>query len=436
MQEVVRVRPFRPFPILLAVVAVGAAAHFWLRDVYVEPGHVDPYAAPFSAPATIPVEPTPSARAPVAYTGRIAGTVVDVAGTPVASASIELESPSAGRTLLTKSAEDGTFDAGGLEPGAWTVRAEAAGRRPETVDVALARDASARADLVLLRTRPVSVRIVDAEGAPLQARLDAEGLAAEHAGHVQVEQEGLDPVSLPAARLLANARTAFSVLEATPFRVRLVAGDALLDEVLAGTDPAEIVLRADVERIRSQAAWMELDFGAENWRSVDLTLASGPEPRRNAHVQGAGARIGVVPGEYVVDVAWTGRASTRHALYVAPGTLVTIRGAGVEPECTLRGRVVNVARRGLAAADVWVRPAGSDEAPSRFERTARADVNGWFTVRGLSSGRWVAATDARPGGVEDERTSIYLALPQDRDVELLGASPELSARAGSRPAIR
>jgi len=383
--------------------------------------------------ATLPVstahDSERTVRVPIAARCRLEGTVVDIHGAPIDPRDGTLELLGPGDALrLSNWDPDGRFAFEGLSPGHWVVRVQSPNRTEGVARVELsAPDGSGIADLVLQRVRDVPVRIVDAEGGPLAAALAANDLQPAHAGILQIDEKGASPVLRDAHPFLDEKGGSIRLIEESSPRLRLLIGHALLDEVHPEDGVAEIVLTANIERIRAHAAWITFDLPAPIPRSTVVGLIARDREKREIRLaQGERtARIGVGPTTFTMSIAAEGYCEIEQRLRVAPGETVALGTLTLEPECILRG-VVRTREGQPISGPIVVRQAKRRDNVGAISGRATADVNGRFVVRGLGQGEWLAWCEW--GG-----TGEFVRLPRDADLELVGEFPDPSkARQGSR----
>jgi|GEM_PF-7114946 len=381
---------------------------------------VGPLASAIPAPQVSTEDATErSARTPIAPRGRIDGTIVDVHGTPIdpSGGFIELRGP-ADSVRLSTWGLDASFAFEALLPGRWTVRVVAPNRVDAIAQVELsAPDGTGRADVVLQRVRTVPVRIVDSEGRPLAAALAANDLRPAHAGRIEVHVQGQTLVPRAARAFIEVGGGSIPIVEGSSPRLRLMIGTVLLDEVRPEEGATEIVLTADVERIRAYAAWITFEVPEPAPRSTTVTVRfDGREDQviRIANEDRV-ARIGVEPGRVVIQIAAEGQREMFVRCVLAPGETHALGMLALEPECILRG-VVRTDDGRPVGGPVLVRQRADN--PSRPDDPFRvvADVNGRFIVRGLGTGSYTVWCEW--GG-----PAVRVELPQAADLELVGQFP-------------
>jgi len=261
------------------------------------------------------------------------------------------------------------------------------------------------------------VRIVDSEGRPLGVALAANDLRPAHAGRILVHVPGQTIVPRAARAFIEVGGGSIQIVESSSPRLRLMIGTALLDEVRPEEGATELVLTADVERIRAYAAWITFEVPEPAPRSTTVTVSiDGREDQviRIANEDRV-ARIGVEPGRVVIQIAAEGRREMFVRRLLAPGETHALGMLALEPECVLRG-VVRTDDGRPVGGPVLVRQ--REYNPSHHDDPFRAiaDVNGRFTVRGLGKGSY--AVWCAWGG-----PTVRVELPQAVDLELVGQFP-------------
>lgn len=431
---------------LLAVLVLAAAAFLYqLAAAPKMPAAPRPSGGPEPAPSAYPTrilvpqaaEQGAAPRSPALARGRIVGGVVDADGRPLGGARVRVRpADDMGDTRWTTSAADGTYAAEVPFPGTWSVECSAPGKQSRDAVVEVPADSTGattppRADFVLLGRRSLRLSLQDAEGKPMGARLQADGMDPVQGGRLEILQDEDRPRSLPAQLHLARGGAAIEILEGLPVRVRWLAGTTVLAEGAAEERAAVLELRADFAQLRAEAGWVSIELDPLQRGEVRFLLAAAGGPLRPVQPKQAG-RVHVLPaapGPATLELQRDGCATLRFELEVPQGSVYALGRQDCEARCGVHGVLLDRDGAPLPAA-VLAEPAGPVDAARHARRTS-ASVDGRYAFDGLAPGAWTLRCAS--GG-----ESVRLNLPLDPEAARAGIALRgaLSAPAPRSPSRR
>ena len=395
-------------------------------------------AAPASARVVVGAEDArPDERSAALPHGRLVGSVVDAAGRPLGGARLLVRpADGLGDSRWTTSRLDGTWSAEVPFPGRWSVECAALGKRTRSTVVEVADDdphaiATARADFVLLGERRLQLSLCDAQGEPMAARLQADGLDPVQGGRVEVAQDEAPAQELPARLHLGAGGMAVEVLEGLPLRVRWLAGPVVLADGVADERAVALELRADFAQLRAQACWVSVELDPLEQRAAQLLFATGGGPLRPADARRAGRvlLLPAAPGPAILELRRDDCATLRHEFEVAQGGATALGPQPCEPRCTLHG--VLLGRDGAPLpGEVLLEPAGQAD-PARHPRSVRAGSGGRWSCSDVAPGDWTVR-----GAADGEPLRVTLPLPPQAARDGISLRAALSAPVPPAPSRR
>lgn len=306
-----------------------------------------------------------------------------------------------------------------------------------------------RIDVAVDALQSIVVRVADADGAPVHARvaeilgpLSAFGtqltaIATRDEPSSQLDDDRRSPhYCHPIGNFREDRRDrkprggdvlgSLTLTEPGPVWVALVFAGQALDARLVAPDAAEVLFTLDPERLRSLLATVHATFVdalTKEPLSVDVWLnddpfPSGP-PAGTSGADGVLVAEGVVPGSQFICVAPEGYAQHVRRVSIVGGGVLDLGVVELQRPVTLRGRVHDASGAPLVIELRWgcIDPAsGAIDWVQQHSSVANAD--GTWELTGLEPAVWTVSTERPYLYPGTETTAPLLAVPNAFDARL------------------